>query len=114
MYIKSNVMKGIRIMTQTLAEWSKKQIGKEYYELPNLSVQQQLDRYDSAETGVGFILVLAAITTDVESEYPEPTHFNVCSIPAVRIRGEWVTLEDENLADILTSLIRIVAPREEA
>ena len=100
-------------MIQPVREWVQKRIGREIIELPNLTIDQQLQNYDAAKSGVGFVLVLAMITTDVESEYPEATHASVISLPIIKILGEWVTLTDENLADILASVIRIIAPKNE-
>ena len=97
--------------TIPIRQWVRERIDREIIELPNLLIDQQLQNYEAAGTGVGFVLFLAMITTDIESEDPEPTMASVLSLPVVKIRGEWVTPEDENIADIFSGLIRIIAPK---
>ena len=82
----------------------------EIIEIPKLSISEQLERYDSSETGIGFILVLCLMTMD---DSGTPTNYDVLSMPVVKIRGEWLTINDENLADILAGVVRMVAPANE-
>jgi len=99
--------------TVTVEEWVKARLGTEVIELPKLAVEEQLRRYDEAGSGIGFILLLEMVTADADGEYPEATQFNLASVPAVKLCGSWMTVDDENLADILAGVVRLVAPTQD-
>lgn len=82
----------------------------EILEVSRLPVKEQLEAIEKAGSGVGFVFVLTMTSTDTESEFPQATHVDLTSIPVLRVRGEWVTVEDDNLLDILAGVIRMVAP----
>ena len=93
----------------TVEEWMSGRLGTEIIELPRLSVSDQLGNYDKAGTGVGFVLVLAMMSTD-EGERPEATQVDLQSLPVFKIRNAWMTPSDENFADVLSGIIRMVTP----
>ena len=95
-----------------IIEWAS-QRSRTIFELPNYSLQSQLDKYEQAETGIGFVLFLQLISTDTESDNPEATHTTVISVPVMKIRGRWQTVTNENVADMMSGLIRMVVPPEE-
>jgi len=96
--------------TTTINDWVSQRIGKEVLELPNLTVAEQLSQYDNAGTGFGFLLLLAKVSTDDVGDSPESTQLNLLSVPMRKLRNEWVTINDENLADIVAGVIRMVTP----
>ncbi len=96
--------------TTTINDWVMQRIGKEVLELTNLSVVKQLSQYDDAGTGFGFLLLLAKVSTDDVGDSPESTQLNLLSVPMLKLRNEWVTVSDENLADIVAGVIRMVTP----
>lgn len=100
--------------TITVKDWINTSVDKGLIELPNYTIKSQLDAYDSAGTGIGFILILSMVSSDSISDAPEATHAFMVSVPIVKMRGEWVTVEDENLADMVAGLIRMIAPAAKA
>ena len=96
--------------TIPVKDWISAGLNKEFIELPNYTIQSQLEAYDKAGTGIGFILILLMLSTDSESDNPEATHVSMTSMPIVKLRNEWATIEDENLADMVAGLIRMIAP----
>jgi hypothetical protein len=102
---------GDTVMNYTIdvEKWLSQRLGTEVMELPNLAIKCQLDSYDKAGSGVGFLLLLAMTSIDDESDDPKLTHYNLLSIPIVKLCNMWMTTEDENLSDILAGVIRMVA-----
>lgn len=97
----------------TIHNWIKSKIDKELVELPNIPISQQLDNYDKAGSGIGFVLLLMKVSTDIESDDPETTHLQIVSLPVIKIQNEWLTPNDENFSDILSGVIRTIAPNKE-
>jgi len=94
--------------TTTVTDWMKERADS-VMEIAGLPVQAQLDKYDASKTGIGFILVLELICVS-ENDPPKPTHADLVSQPVVKIRGTWVTINEENLSDILSGVVRMIAP----
>jgi hypothetical protein len=76
-------------------------------EFPARTVQQQLDIYDKVGTGIGFVLVLQAVVEESETE-AVATRAEVVSVVVVKIKNEWYTTADPNLADIMSAIIRML------
>ncbi|MDP6587004.1 MAG: hypothetical protein QF535_20290 [Anaerolineales bacterium] len=95
--------------TISVEKWLSQRLGVEVIELPQLPVREQLNKYDGAGSGVGFLLLLAMTSIDDESDNPETTHYGLLSVPIVKLRNTWMAIEDENLSDILAGVIRMVA-----
>ncbi len=76
-------------------------------ELPNSAVEDQLKAYDENGTGIGFILILVPL---VVNETKEAKQLDLVSVPVVKVRGEWLTPEDENIRDIFSGIVRISSP----
>jgi len=103
--------------TINITEWVASRLGNEVTELPNLSIESQLDKYDAAGTGIGFVLVLAATTADVDDdEVPQDDtqkpFLSLASVPIIKLKNEWRTITDENISDIASGLIRLIASGE--
>ena len=96
--------------TTTINDWVSQRIGQEVLELTNVPVAEQLLQYDDAGTGFGFLLLLAKVSTDDGGDSMESTQLNLLSVPMLKLRNEWVTIDDENLADIVAGVIRMVTP----
>lgn len=77
-------------------------------ELARSPVTTQLKAYDEAGTGLGFVMI-GVLVSDVIKEQEE-TQISVQSVPVIKIKGEWHTVEDENLQEIASGFIRMVAP----
>jgi protoheme ferro-lyase len=103
-------------MLINIKEWLASKLDTdEITEINKLPVQSQLDKYDAAGTGIGFVLVLSETTAEVDSDIDEqekPNSFlSLTSIPIVKINNQWVTVVDENISDIVSGVIRLMASR---
>lgn len=95
--------------TVSIEEWLALRRGAEVIELPNSSIQSQLTKYDEAGTGLGFVMVLSLVMED-DGVNPAQGSADLLPVPVVKLNKQWMTIEDENLADILSGVIRMVAP----
>ena len=77
-------------------------------ELTKSPVATQLKAYDEAGTGLGFVMI-GVLVDDIIKDQDE-TQISVQSIPVIKIKGEWHTIVDENLQEIVSGVIRMVAP----
>jgi hypothetical protein len=82
---------------------------REVLDLPAMPVATQLSRHDAVGTGLGFVFVLVSEESESERGVVEK-NFALTTIPVLKVRGEWLTVADENLADIFAGFIRMVAP----
>lgn len=93
-----------------IKDWIVERLGNEVVEIPGWPVEGQLRKHDRTGSGIGFVLLFAMVSLESDGEVMEATHRTLMSVPIVRIRNEWLTMEDENLQDILSGIVRLVAP----
>lgn len=96
-----------------LYTWLKPKLGVDFTELPNLPVSLQLANYDNTQCGVGFVFVLSMTYAENESDEDPERNFEMESIPVIRMRGNWYTFDDDNIADIMRAIIRMITPEGE-
>ena len=77
-------------------------------ELTKSPVTTQLKAYDEAGTGLGFVMIGILVDDIIKDQ--EKTQIAAQSVPVIKIKGEWHTVIDENLQEILSGVIRMVAP----
>ena len=92
-----------------VCDWVLQRVRGEVIELPQYTIATQLAKYDAVGTGLGFVLLISLITSD-ENDPPQATGTEIISLPVVKIRSEWMTPGDGNVADILSGVVRMVAP----
>lgn len=80
------------------------------FDIPEMPLMTQLESLEKGGTGVGFVFGMDALPTQEDKSDAEC--FELISVPVVKIKGRWVTVADENLSDILASIIRMLAPSE--
>ena len=99
--------------TLLVETWLKKFNDDELLELPARPVVDQLKFYDAAGTGIGFIIFLVPIVADTGEDI-DPSdmkvEFHVQAQPIIKMKHHWYTIDDENMADVLSAVIRMLRP----
>jgi hypothetical protein len=97
------------VKTIDIYDWIKEREGIE--ETPGRTIQEQLAAFDNAASGVGLVFVLELIskeTVDVKSLTESGTHQELRTVPVAKIRDKWVTIDNEEVANILYNMIEIL------
>jgi len=101
------------IYTIPIVDWFKSHKIDEIAEIPSFPLLVQLKAFDDANTGIAFVMLLEPVSSGQE-EPLQATSLNMISIPVVKVRGVWVTAVDDGIRDIVSSVVRMVAPINEA
>lgn len=103
------------MQTTRVVEWLAKFTSEEIIELPGKPVVDQLKFYDEYGTGIGFIMYLVPMIEDTaggddnaEKNSNPVIEYHLKTRPVVRMRNDWYTVEDDNLEDILSAVIRML------
>ena len=92
-----------------ISKWLEKKLGVEIIELPNSSIAEQIDKFDDTGCGIGLILALEVYSTDD----PTDISYTMASYPVMKIRNVWMTIDDDNLSDMVRSMIIMLVPTNE-
>lgn len=78
----------------------------------NNSINDQLEGFDKAQTGVGLIMLSVPVEATQlgakEEDDVVTQETELQSVGAMRIRGQWYIITDENLSDIFLGVIGMV------
>lgn len=79
-------------------------------EIPEKTIKTQLESYDSANTGFGYILLYEQVSIDnISNQGLSEEQLEVVSYAIFKIRNEWYVITDENISDIAKGLINLIA-----
>lgn len=95
-------------IVEPVDEWLSKKPAS-FIEIEGRPVQKQLERYDKAGSGFGFITVLVEVVESRELNDETEVQLHVETYPVFKRLGEWVVVVNEDFADISRGLIRAIS-----
>lgn len=94
---------------RSIEQWLEDNTDNMIQEMPGKSVSEQLALYDAAGTGVGFVLVLQPEIGQCEDAEEIQGEIRVVGVPVVKICNKWYTITDEDLAEVVAAVLRIIS-----
>lgn len=88
---------------KTVTEWLRDSSREDFSEIPENPVATQLQRLDTANTGIGFVFVMVPIT-----DGSNDVTLDITSFAVFKIKGTWCVILDENISDIACALVRMM------
>ena len=99
--------------TLLVEEWLKNFGEEELIELAARPVASQLKFYDEVGSGIGFIMFLVPTIADTGADVDPADmkiELNVQSQPIIKMKNDWYTIDDDNMADVLSACFRMFKP----